>query len=44
MDRHFHKPQGGLLLAMGNGIMPGTPFENIEAALTEMALYTPTGA
>lgn len=37
----FYKPQGGLLLAMGNGIMPGTPLENIEAALTEMALYKP---
>lgn len=37
----FYKPEGGLLLAMGNGIMPGTPLENIEAALTEMALYRP---
>ncbi len=37
----FYKPEGGLLLAMGNGIMPGTPLENIEAALTEMALYQP---
>lgn len=37
----FHKPKGGLLLAMGNGIMPGTPMENIEAALREMSIYKP---
>lgn len=36
MKRIFHTPQGGLLLAMGNGIMPGTPLENIRAALDEM--------
>jgi uroporphyrinogen decarboxylase len=35
----FYKPEGGLLLAMGNGIMPGTPLENIETALREMTLY-----
>lgn len=35
----FYKPEGGLLLAMGNGIMPGTSFENIEAAFKEMTLY-----
>lgn len=35
----FYKPEGGLLLSMGNGIMPGTPLENIKAALTEMAIY-----
>ncbi len=27
---------GGLLLAMGNGILSGTPLENIRAALDEM--------
>ena len=32
----FHTPDGGLLLAAGNGIMPGTPLENIEAMLEEM--------
>lgn len=36
MKRIFQKPEGGLLLAMGNGIMPGTPLENIRAALDEM--------
>lgn len=35
----FYKPEGGLLLAMGNGIMPGTPFENIEAAFKELTHY-----
>jgi len=35
----FYNPSGGLLLAMGNGIMPGVPLENIEAALQEMTLY-----
>lgn len=35
----FYKPEGGLLLAMGNGIMPGTPIENIDVALNEMSLY-----
>lgn len=35
----FNKPSGGLLFAMGNGIMPGTPIENIIAALDEM--YAP---
>ncbi|OGJ93695.1 MAG: methylcobamide--CoM methyltransferase [Candidatus Raymondbacteria bacterium RifOxyC12_full_50_8] len=33
------KPEGGLLLAAGNGIMPDTPLENIDAMLREMALY-----
>lgn len=36
MKRTFHQHGGGLLLAMGNGIMPGTPLENIRAALDEM--------
>lgn len=35
----FYKPDGGLLLAAGNGIMPDTPLENIEAMLQEIALY-----
>jgi uroporphyrinogen decarboxylase len=36
---NLQRPDGGLLLAMGNGIMPGTPLENIEAAFREMAMY-----
>lgn len=36
MKAIFHRADGGLLLAMGNGIMPGTPIENIAAALDEM--------
>jgi uroporphyrinogen decarboxylase len=35
----FYKPKGGLLLAAGNGIMPDTPLENIQAMLEEMATY-----
>lgn len=35
----FYKPEGGLLLAAGNGIMPDTPLENIDAMLYEMAMY-----
>ena len=35
----FHKPQGGLLLAAGNGIMPDTPIENIKVMLKEISLY-----
>ncbi|MDO8685227.1 MAG: uroporphyrinogen decarboxylase family protein [Clostridiales bacterium] len=34
----LYKPNGGLLLAAGNGIMPDTPLENIEAMLYEMSL------
>ena len=33
----FHKPEGGLLLSAGNGIMPDTPLENIEAMLQEIS-------
>ncbi|MDR1304246.1 MAG: hypothetical protein LBK76_03385 [Verrucomicrobiales bacterium] len=33
------RPDGGLLLAAGNGIMPDTPLENIDAMLYEMATY-----
>lgn len=32
------KPEGGLMLAAGNGIMPDTPLENIEAMLEEMTM------
>lgn len=35
----FYKPEGGLLLAAGNGIMPDTPLENIEAMLEVISLY-----
>ncbi|HEX3048199.1 MAG TPA: uroporphyrinogen decarboxylase family protein [Bacillota bacterium] len=35
----FYKQSGGLLLAAGNGIMPDTPLENIQAMLEEMASY-----
>lgn len=38
MKSIFGRPDGGLLFAMGNGVMPGTPLENIEAALEEMAM------
>ena len=36
MKRIFGSEKGGLLLAMGNGILSGTPLENIRAALDEM--------
>jgi hypothetical protein len=32
---NFYRPEGRLLLAIGNGIMPGMPLENIEAAFKE---------
>ncbi|MHB1453831.1 MAG: uroporphyrinogen decarboxylase family protein [Saccharofermentanales bacterium] len=35
----YYKPEGGLLLAAGNGILPDTPFENIEEMLKVMASY-----
>lgn len=34
IKRTFYKPEGGLLIAAGNGIMPGTPLENIETFLS----------
>lgn len=37
----FYKPEGGLLLAAGNGIMPDTPLENIDEMLLQMATYRP---
>lgn len=36
MKRVFDTGHGGLLLAMGNGIIGDTPLENIKAALDEM--------
>jgi uroporphyrinogen decarboxylase len=35
----FDRPDGGLCLAAGNGIVAGTPFENIEAFLDEAFNY-----
>lgn len=35
----FDRPEGGLCLAAGNGIVAGTPFENIRAFLDEAAHY-----
>ncbi|MBI5958511.1 MAG: hypothetical protein HY866_07250 [Chloroflexi bacterium] len=35
----FDRPDGGLCLAAGNGIVAGTPFENIEAFLDEAIRY-----
>jgi len=35
----FDRPEGGMCIAAGNGILPGTPFENIEAFLDEAVCY-----
>jgi uroporphyrinogen decarboxylase len=35
----FDRPEGGMCLAAGNGIVSGTPFENIEAFLDESVRY-----
>ena len=35
----MYKPEGGLLLAAGNGIMPDSSLENIEAMLQEISMY-----
>jgi uroporphyrinogen decarboxylase len=35
----FDRPDGGMCLAAGNGILPGTPLENIEAFLEEALVY-----
>lgn len=37
--KNFFKPEGGLLMAAGNGIMPDTPLENIQVMLEEMSLF-----
>jgi uroporphyrinogen-III decarboxylase len=33
--RIFRRPEGGFMLAAGNGIMPETPLGNIRAFLVE---------
>jgi len=38
----FDRPDGGMCLAAGNGIVSGTPFENIEAFLDEGVRYGAT--
>lgn len=35
----FDRPAGGMCIAAGNGIVAGTPFENIEAFLDEAVRY-----
>ena len=35
----FDQPGGGMCIAAGNGIVSGTPFENIEAFLNESVRY-----
>lgn len=35
----FDRPDGGMCIAAGNGIVAGTPFENIEAFLDESVRY-----
>lgn len=35
----FDRPEGGMAIAAGNGIVGGTPFENIEAFLEEALVY-----
>ncbi len=35
----FDQPKGGMCIAAGNGIVSGTPFENIRAFLDESAKY-----
>jgi uroporphyrinogen decarboxylase len=35
----FDRPDGGMCIAAGNGIVAGTPFENIEAFLDEAIEY-----
>jgi len=38
----FDRPDGGMCLAAGNGILPGTPLDNIEAFLDEALVYGET--
>jgi uroporphyrinogen decarboxylase len=35
----FDRPDGGMCIAAGNGIVSGTPFENIDAFLDESVSY-----
>jgi len=35
----FDRPEGGMVIAAGNGIVSGTPFENIDAFLDESLKY-----
>ncbi|MBN1541104.1 hypothetical protein JW992_03090, partial [candidate division KSB1 bacterium] len=35
----FDRPQGGMCMAAGNGILPGTPLENIHAFFQETLEY-----
>ncbi|MBD3183435.1 hypothetical protein GF312_14145 [Candidatus Poribacteria bacterium] len=35
----FDRPDGGMCMGAGNGIVSGTPFENIEAFLNESIVY-----
>lgn len=35
----FDRPEGGMVMAAGNGIVSGTPFENIDAFLDEALTY-----
>jgi hypothetical protein len=35
----FDRPNGGMCIAAGNGIVAGTPFENIIAFLDEAVCY-----
>ena len=39
----FDSPEGGFLYAAGNGIVRGTPLENIEAFLNEIITYKNKG-
>ncbi len=38
----FARPEGGLLMAAGNGILPGTPLANIRAFLETSTSLTPS--